>query len=181
MAENGERTSLSYDTLFDDTTDCMEIAMDFRILGLNAKPFLPLYGESDAALRERGVCRVVVKKAYSAPDRIELRDVEPGESVLLLNHAYIDGETPYRGSHAIFVREGATVPFNAVNEIPDAIRRRLISLRAFDQDLMMVDAEVVEGANLEPLIRRFLALPDVRFLHAHHARRGCYAARIEAA
>jgi hypothetical protein len=57
----------------------------------------------------------------------------------------------------------------------------LISLRAFDASNMMVDADVVQGAELEPLIQRFLALPEVAFLQAHHARRGCYAARIERA
>lgn len=155
--------------------------MSYRILGLDPQPFLPLFGLSDAELRARGALRQGVTEPHAAPDRIELRDAEPGETVLLLNHCYLDADNPYRGTHAIFVREGATRRFEAVNALPEAIRRRLISLRAFDADGMMVDAEVAEGAALEPLIARFLANPRVAYLHAHHARRGCYAARIERA
>ncbi|WP_374437612.1 DUF1203 domain-containing protein [Inhella sp.] len=155
--------------------------MSYRVLGLDPQAFLPLYSLSDAELQARGARRLRVTESHAAPDRIELRDAEPGETVLLLNHCYLEADTPYRGTHAIFVREGATQRFEAVGALPDAIRRRLISLRAFDADGMMVDAEVAEGAALEPLIARFLADPQVAFLHAHHARRGCYAARIERA
>ncbi len=155
--------------------------MSYRVLGLAPQAFLPLYGLPDAELRARGVLRQRVTEPHAAPDRIELRDAEPGETVLLLNHCYLDADTPYRGTHAIYVREGATQRYEAVDTLPEAIRRRLISLRAFAADGMMVDAEVAEGAVLEPLIERFLADPQVAYLHAHHARRGCYAARIERA
>lgn len=155
--------------------------MSYRILGLDPQPFLPLFGLSDAEQRARGALRQRVTEPHAAPDRIELRDAEPGETVLLLNHCYLDADNPYRGTHAIYVREGATQRFEAVDELPYALRRRLISLRAFDANHMMVDADVAEGALLEPLIERFFADPSVAYLHAHHARRGCYAARIERA
>lgn len=155
--------------------------MNFRIQGLDPQPFLPLYGRSDAELAALGVVRMVVNEAHAAPDRIELRDAEPGETVLLLNHEYLDADSPYRGRHAIFVREGATDVFDAVNTVPDCLRRRLLSLRGFDAQGMMVDADVAEGAAIETLIERLFAQPEVRFIQAHHARRGCYAARIERA
>lgn len=44
---------------------------------------------------------------------------------------------------------------------------------------MMLDAEIVDGKELKPLIERFLANENVSYLHAHFARRGCYAALIE--
>lgn len=46
---------------------------------------------------------------------------------------------------------------------------------------MMIDAEVIEGADAAPLIERFLANPKAAYLHAHNARRGCFAARIDRA
>ena len=153
--------------------------MDFRIRGLDPQPFLPLYGQSDAALRALGVLRMQVEEAYSSPDRIELRDAEPGETVLLLNHEYLALDSPYRGRHAIFVREGATQAFDAINIVPATLRRRLLSLRAFDAQGMMVDADVVEGPVMEALLERLLANEQVRFVQAHHARRGCFAATIE--
>ena len=155
--------------------------MALRILGLDPAPFLHLYGLSDAELATRGVIRQRVEEPHSAPDRIELRDAAPGEAVLLLNHEYQSADSPYRGRHAIFVREGASERFDAVDEVPEALRRRLLSVRAFDAAGMMVDADVVEGTALESLAERLLADPHVAYLHAHHARRGCYAARIERA
>ena len=125
--------------------------------------------------------RVVVSEPNSAPDRIELRDALPGETVLLLNHAYLDTNSPYKGRHAIFVREGAIQAFNSVGEVPECMRRRLLSLRAFDDMGMMIDADVCEGSEIEVVIERLFSLPNLAFIHAHHARRGCYAARIERA
>ena len=155
--------------------------MAFRILGLDPAPFVHLYGLSAAELATRGVIRQRVEEPHSAPDRIELRDAEPGETVLLLNHEYQPADSPYRGRHAIFVREGATARFDAVGEVPEALRIRLLSVRSFDAAGMMVDADVVDGAALEGLAERLLDDPRVAYLHVHHARRGCYAARIERA
>ena len=115
------------------------------------------------------------------PDRIELRDLEPGETALLLNFVHQPADTPYRASHAIFVREGAEERFEVVDSIPEVIRLRQISLRAFDEQGEMVDADLVDGREIEPLIDRLLAAPEIAYLHAHYAKRGCYAARIERA
>ena len=90
-------------------------------------------------------------------------------------------ETPYRASHAVFVLENAGERFDRVNALPQALRVRLLSLRAFDSDHMMVDADVVHGSEAEPVIERLLANPRAAYLHAHYAKAGCYAARIERA
>lgn len=153
--------------------------MSFRISGLDPAPFLKLFGLSERELARHGAMRVIADTKPGFPDRIELRDAEPGEQLLLLNYTHLAVDTPYRSSHAIFVREGAKQPASEINEIPACIRSRLMSLRAFDASGMMTDADVVEGAALEPLIEKFLSDPGVSFLHAHFARRGCYAARID--
>jgi hypothetical protein len=44
-----------------------------------------------------------------------------------------------------------------------------------------VDADVVDGAEAEPLIERYLARGDVAYLHIHYARRGCFACRVDRA
>lgn len=155
--------------------------MSFRILGLDPTPFLPLYGLSDAALAERGVRRMTVDAAPGFPDRIELRDLERGETALLLNYVHQPADNPYRASHAIFVREGAERRYDAVGAIPASFRIRPLSLRAFDGSHEMVDADVVDGVDAERTITRLLSNPSVVYLHAHYAKRGCYAARIERA
>jgi hypothetical protein len=155
--------------------------MTFRVTGLSPEPFQHLFGMSDAELAERGVKRYVADTNSRFPCRIGMRDVAPGESVLLLNHVCQPADTPYRATHAIFVREGATQTYDAVDEVPPAMRARLLSLRAYDADGMMVDADVVEGAAVEPLIERLFAKPNVSYIHAHNARQGCYSGKIERA
>jgi Protein of unknown function (DUF1203) len=59
------------------------------------------------------------------------------------------------------------------------LRGRLLSLRAYDAKGMMVDADVVGGAEVEDLIKRLLDNAEVSYIHAHNAKRGCYAAHIE--
>ncbi|RYF92188.1 MAG: DUF1203 domain-containing protein, partial [Caulobacteraceae bacterium] len=44
---------------------------------------------------------------------------------------------------------------------------------------MMLEAEVVDGRAAAPLIEAWLSDPKVAYLHAHYARRGCFAARID--
>ena len=155
--------------------------MSFRIKGLSPTPFVPLYGLSEAELATRGVIRYPVDKNPGFPDRIEMRDASPGENVLLLNHVCQPADTPYRATHAIFVREGATRAFDEVDVVPEVLRQRVLSLRAYDAKGMMVDADVVDGAEVEGLIKRLLDNAEVSYIHAHNAKRGCYAAHIERA
>lgn len=155
--------------------------MSFRITGLDPAPFRHLYGLPDAELAARGVKRYVVDKSPGYPDRVEVRDLDPGETALLLNFTHQPADTPYKASHAIFVREGAQTPFEAIDALPDVLRIRPLSLRAFDADHMMTDAEIVDGSEADAVIERVFADPRVAYIQAHYARRGCYAARIERA
>ena len=155
--------------------------MSFRINGLGSEPFQHLYGLKDEELARHGARRYVANRKPGFPDRIEVRDAEPGESLLLVNYVHQPASTPYRASHAIFVREGATETYDRIDEVPEVMRFRPISLRAFDQADLMVDADLVEGRDLKDLIALFLSNPHVDYLHAHYAKRGCYAARIERA
>ncbi|MEO7861979.1 MAG: DUF1203 domain-containing protein [Nitrospirales bacterium] len=58
---------------------------------------------------------------------------------------------------------------------------RPLSLRAFDAEHMMIDADIVSGPEAEALLNRFFRNPDVAYIHAHAAKRGCYLAQIERA
>jgi hypothetical protein len=109
--------------------DCV---MDFRIQGLSPEPFLSLYGLSDEELASRSAKRYIANAKSGFPDRIEMRDAEPGERLILVNYVHQPAATPYRASHAVFVLEGAEKTYDTVNEVPEVLRRRLISIRAFD-------------------------------------------------
>lgn len=154
--------------------------MSFVISGLPVEAFKPLFSLSDAALAERGVVRCQVDAKPGFPCRVTLEDAEPGATVLLMNYEHQPAPTPYRASHAIFVSEAATEPRRAVDEVPGALRvRAALSLRAYDEAGMMVDAELTPGAAIEPVIEKMFANPQVAYIHAHNAGRGCYAARID--
>jgi hypothetical protein len=153
--------------------------MSFRVTGLSAAPFRHLFGLPESALTALGVQRRIADNKPGFPDRIELRDAEPGESVLLLNFLHQPADSPYRSSHAIFVLEHATATFDRIDEIPKALRLRTLSLRAFDHRHHIVDADVIDGRTAEESIERLLARPETQYLHAHYAKYGCYAARIE--
>ena len=155
--------------------------MDFRITGLPPDRFSHLFGLPDEELARHNAVRVVADARPGFPDRIALRDAEIGERLLLLNYVHQPADNPYRASHAIFVLEGAQEMYSQVGEIPEVLRSRWISLRAFDEQHLMIDADLAQGIDLDEVIGRMLANSSVAYLHAHYAKRGCYAARIERA
>ena len=158
--------------------------MPFQIRALPASTFAPLFALSDDELRARGAVRQTADRTPGFPCRVSLADAEPGETVILVHHAHHDVDTPYRSGHAVYVREvavrdGAVEVQPAPGEVPDVLRRRLLSVRAFDAAGMMVDADVVHGGGLEPVIDAMFARDDVAYLHLHNAKPGCYAARVD--
>lgn len=152
--------------------------MTFRITGLDPAPFLHLHALSAAELGAQNIRRVRVAEKPGAPCRISLTDAEIGEHVLLLNHEHQPAPTPYRQQGPIFVRE-TDHRFDKRGVIPPALAIRPLSLRAFDAEGMMVEADLVDGADAAQLIARFFENESVTYIHAHYARRGCFAALIE--
>jgi Protein of unknown function (DUF1203) len=171
--------------------------MSFRISALAAQPFVHLYGLDDEALARHNARRYVADAKPGFPCRVTLEDASPGERVLLVHHVHQPAETPFQASHAIYVREDALAPNDAsdeapdaapeaaaatfVNQIPASLNGRTLSLRAFDAEGMMTDADLAEGPDVENLIERLLGREETAYVHAHYARRGCYAALIERA
>jgi hypothetical protein len=82
-------------------------AMDFRITGLPVDRFVPLFGLPDDELARHRAVRRVCDSRPGFPCRVSLEDAIPGESVLLVNYEHLPVDSPYRSSHAIYVRERA--------------------------------------------------------------------------
>jgi hypothetical protein len=152
--------------------------MAFQITGLDPARFAHLHAMSDLQLKAGGMERVVVTEKAAAPCRISLDDAEIGESVILLNYAHQPADTPYNQQGPIFIRE-TTQRCDALNAIPPALARRTLSLRGFDAQHMMIEADLTEGADAAALIDLFFANSKVAYIHAHCARRGCFAALVE--
>jgi Protein of unknown function (DUF1203) len=155
--------------------------MSFQISGLPLAPFTALFGLSDAELARHSAVRQTANECPGFPCRVSLRDAEPGETLLLLNFEHLSVASPYRSRYAIYVREGAREAKLAVDEVPDSLRRRLLSLRAFSGQGMLLDADVTEGRDIEPVIARMLRNQQAEYIHVHNALPGCYAARVDRA
>lgn len=153
--------------------------MSYVISGLDPAPFQRFYGLPDEALAAAQIVRMSADSNPGFPCRVTLEDADIGEPLLLLNYEHLPDASPYRSRHAIFVREGAETPALYIDEIPEQLATRLLSVRAFDHYAMMTNADVVEGNALEPLIETMFADPAVAFLHVHNARPGCFAARVD--
>jgi hypothetical protein len=155
--------------------------MSFRISGLDPTLFSALVAMGDAELARHRARRDTATEYPGYPCRVTLDDAQPGEEVLLLNFEHLPVDSPYRSSHAIYVRVNATERCEFVDQVPPALARRLLSVRAFDAADNMVSGEVLEGRDLAPYLESRLSNGEVAYLHAHYARRGCFAARIDRA
>ena len=152
--------------------------MSFQIHALSSAPFAPLFAMSDDELRNLRATRMTVDAKPGHPCRVSLADAEIGETVILVNFEHQPADSPYRASHAIFVREHAGQAFPAAGSVPWALASRLISVRAFDDKHFLVNADVVDGSRLSESIPAMFQDPEVAYLHLHHAKPGCFAARV---
>ena len=152
--------------------------MSYVVRGLDPPPFKPLFHLGDAELADQGIVRMFVSKKPSFPCRITLEDRDVGESVLLLNHVSHDVTNPYRSAHAIFVGEAERAA-EFIDQLPPVFETRMLSLRAFDSNGMMIDAIVVQPGEAEKGIETLFENPEIKTLHAHNAARGCFSAKIE--
>ncbi|MEZ6001650.1 DUF1203 domain-containing protein [Hyphomonas sp.] len=153
--------------------------MSFQIRPLPANAFKDLSTLCEDELSRRLVQRRVVDSSPGYPCRVSLEDARPGETVFLLNYTHHAAATPFRASHAIYVREGVDSADLPQGEVPDMIRQRIISLRAFDSEGMMVNAEVMNGIDVAAGIRTLFGHPPTEYIHLHFAKQGCYAARVD--
>jgi hypothetical protein len=155
--------------------------MSYQLRGLEPALFEDLFALPDAELAARGMRWMRADQPVGFPCRISLEDAPVGEDVLLLPFVHQESRSPYRASGPIFVRRGRRQAAQIVDRMPSYLTLRPLSVRAYDAADEMLDADVVDGAAAAPLIERYLARPDVAYLHVHFARRGCFACRVDRA
>ena len=154
--------------------------MSFRIRGLDPAQFRPFFALDDNALVACHIRSLVIDEPDSGPCRVTLRDVAPGERVLLLQYAHQTVDTPYRSGGPIFVSEHGLERFDGVDVLPPVFTGRTLSVRAYDKDGMMIDADVVDS-DPRGLFSRYFSDPATDYVHVHFARRGCFACRVDRA
>src|ERR1700679_3844588 len=147
--------------------------MHFRIQGLPATEFAPLFSMSDAQLESHNaVRRLPDNRERGYPCRVSLTDSKPGDELILVNYEHHAVASPYRMRFAIYVRKDERT-FDAVDAVPEQLRKRTLAVRGFDVEAMMTGWELTEGAQLEQVIEKLFADQRTAYLHVHFAAPGC--------
>lgn len=155
--------------------------MTFQINALPADLFEDLFELDDGELAARNAQRQTVSAKPGTPCRVSLRDADIGETVILVNFEHLPAASPYRSRHGVFVRENAKQAKIERDTVPEVIRSRLVSLRYFDQDHMMIMADVTAGENTAKHITEAFENADIAYAHIHFAKPGCFAASVQRA
>ncbi|MCJ1334472.1 hypothetical protein MMC10_011184 [Thelotrema lepadinum] len=118
--------------------------------------------------------------SFRPPCRRCLLDASPGETLYLLSYDPFptDSTSPYRGLGPIFVHTHACKPFEG-EMLPERQLRRLLAVRAYDEEDMLVGSEVVKGEELERVAGGMLADGKARWVGLWNAGPGCFAVRVE--
>ncbi len=154
---------------------------NFIIKPLHKEEFEKLFLFSDDELKKMGAVRMTANTKPGFPCRVSLEDAPVGEEVLLLTYPYHKTESPYRAIGPIFVRRHAATAQLAVNQIPVMLHHRLLSVRHYNSNGMMVGTAVLEGSNLSAYLSEALDNPDVAYIQVHNAKAGCYNCMVERA
>lgn len=152
--------------------------MNYRATGITLNPFKPYFNLSNEELKKRGMRRYVADDD-GYPCRVSLVNAPLGENILLVNFDHQPAHSPYKSGGPIFVRETDMEPAEFINELPEVAKGRMLSVRAYDDEDLICDADIVIGDELEGLIERFFGDEQVSYLHVHNAKRGCYAFRVD--
>lgn len=150
----------------------MSIAFRFEALSKDIFQSLLELNEEELACHNARWLAVDSNPGY--PCRVSLEDAKVGERVLALSYMYHDVPSPYRASGPIFVRENANTKKSQTNEVPNMLRHRLLSVRGYNSTHFMIDAQVVQGTELENIIEKQFGNGAIEYLHIHNANPGCF-------
>ncbi len=152
--------------------------MPFQIHALDHDQFTKYFDYDTAQLSASGAHLETVSEYPGTPCRVSLADAHIGETVLLINHEHQPENSPYRASHAIFVRKGVEQATPTANTVPKVLSSRLLSLRGFDETHFMRAADVVDGSTLGTALETMFQSSKIAYIHIHNAKPGCFAAKV---
>jgi Protein of unknown function (DUF1203) len=150
----------------------------FQLVGLLPANFAELFELSDSELAAHNAQRVFADSKPGYPCRVSLADAELGDELLLLPFEHQPADSPYRSSGPIFVRRAARPAALGPDEIPNYVRTRLISVRAYNAAHRMIDAAVCQGTEAASTIQDMFADAAAAYIHLHNAHRGCFSCAV---
>ena len=150
------------------------VGMKFQVSPLR---HCDVYRAAVRAFRTKLCLRVMPCDAWSS-NNLDFRAAypyvtpSPGKKVILVHFEHHAVASPYRSSHAIYVRESASAGATRTRRGPDDASHPVALVSGhFDGAGMMVDADVSrEAAQSEASISRLLSASASRYIHIHFAR-----------
>lgn len=113
------------------------------------------------------------------PVRCCLRDVDNAEDVLLLSVRPPSADSPYAAASPVYVHREPCDGRHANGEVPEVLRGRLLSLRAYTSDHMITGTTIEQGSHVESAIAALFADHRAAYVFVHFAGPGCYVCRVD--
>lgn len=153
--------------------------VNFQISGIEPQQFASYFQMNSDELSKLRITKMIVDEKPGFPCRVSLQDAEVGEEVILLPFEHHNVSSPYRASGPIFIRKNALEAKLKINEIPEILPHRFLSLRIYDKSAMMIDARTLDGEKLSSTIENIFENPRAEYIHVHNANPGCYNCQID--
>ena len=154
---------------------------DLTIKGLDHNLFAKYFTMSAVQLKSFNACLFVADEYPCYPCRVSLKDAEIGETVLAIPYEHHSVQGPYKSAGPIFVRKDAKTANLGVNEIPKMLTHRLLSVRGYNSESIMVEGDAVMGGELENVLEKQFLNGAVEYIHVHNAGPGCFNCEIKKA
>lgn len=153
--------------------------VDYQIVGIDYQPYADYFAMSEAELKTHNAYLFVSDKCPDNPCRVSLEDAEIGETVLAIHYEHYAIEGPYRSAGPIFIREHAQPATVEPNVIPTFLRHRLLSVRGYNRNHIMIEADATRGDELEDVLRKQFSNSEVDVIHVHNAGPGCFNCAVQ--
>jgi len=150
----------------------------FKIRAIQ-EDFSHLFEMTEKELLHIGAKCMIADSKPGYPCRISLEDAHLNDTVIAFNYEHHKANTPYKSSGPIFIRKHAKKAALKTNEIPLMLHHRLLSLRAYNVEGIMINASTVSGKDLEPEIQHIFSNKKAHYIHIHNAGPGCYNCQVD--
>jgi len=143
-------------------------------------PYLlqPLPSAEADRLRAGSGRRMIADSKPGFPCRECQHDAEVGDAMLLVSYDPFDGDSAYRCASPVFIHEQPCGGPTGEPAITSQHTVRQLSVRAFDDEFMMIDASLIDGGDLEAEIGRHFTNDAAEVLHVHNSPRGCWSVTV---
>ena len=147
---------------------------NFQIKALPYNQFAHLFSANAEELKNIGALKMMADGFPGFPCRVSLQDAPVGEEVILLPFKHNKTTSPYQAMGPIFIRQDAIATTLGINEIPTMLMHRLLSLRSYNKEGMMIQAIVIEGKMTSETLQNLFTNKEIAYVHIHNAKPGCY-------